>query len=153
MPLTISIEEHHKDEQDVESIGLGDVSFLEPLARFDPYGAWRLDIESGFVYWTRDVFLIHGMEPKNGPVDVVAAINAYHPEDRPVVAECIEEAVAKKSGYRFVLRLVDAAGAEKLVKSTAQYRVNGEGKEELYGTFSMFQKPLRAVSVGEVPDS
>jgi hypothetical protein len=147
MQLNLQIGENLKGPQDLEAIGLGDASIIDALSQFDPYGAWRLDLETGLTYWTRDIFVIHNMPYSEGPVDVLTAINAYHPDDRVIVHQCIEEAVARKTGFRFVLRLGSSAENCKLVKSTGRYRENSSGKPELYGTFSQFQPPIRSIAI------
>ena len=146
MQLNLQIADSLKCPQDIDAIGLGDASILDALSQFDPYGAWRLDVETGLTYWTRDIFVIHDMPYTAGPVDVLTAINAYHPDDRAIVHQCIEEAVAKKTGFRFVLRLGSSSENCKLVKSTGIYRENKSGKPELYGTFSQFQPPIRSIA-------
>lgn len=146
MQLTMNIGKQIKQQQDMAEIGLEDVSLLDALSQFDPYGAWRLDISTGLAYWTKDVYRIHGMSQQAGPVDLVTAINAYHPDDRGLVMQCFEEAIAKKSGFRFVLRLISKQNAQILVKSTGMFRTTERG-DELFGTFSIFQPAIRAIAV------
>ncbi|MCI5073579.1 PAS domain-containing protein [Oricola sp.] len=145
--LYLEIREHTRPAQSLAAIGLDDASLLDALAQFDLYGAWRLDLETGMVFWTPDVFEIHGLPYREGPVDLGQAIARYHPEDREMVANCIEEAATRKSGFRFVLRLTTPDGRSKLVKSSGRYRVNKQGGEEIYGTFSQFQERIRTVAV------
>lgn len=150
MALHFDIENKQKPPQELEKIGLADVRLLDALSGFDPYGAWRLDIAAGLAYWSEDVFHIHGMPVETGkPVDLNAGINAYHPEDRQHVIACLEEAIKNRSGFRFVLRLKTTNGEIRLVKSTGRYRINAEGREELYGTFSVFQPAMRSVMIGK----
>jgi PAS domain-containing protein len=145
--LSIEIQDKQRPPQAMEDIGLGDACLLDALAQFDLYGVWRIDLETGMVYWSRDVFEIYGIPYHDGPVDIRKAIEAYHPDDRALVSSCIEEAAARKTGYRFVLRLQCADGGFKLVKSSGRYRVNQDGREEIFGTFSQFHERVRAVAV------
>ncbi|MGB7432376.1 MAG: PAS domain-containing protein [Ahrensia sp.] len=150
MALHFDIANEQKAPQDLARIGLDDIRLLDALAGFDPYGAWRLDIQKGLAYWSEDVFRIHEMPINVGePVDLTAAINAYHPDDRSHVIECIEEAAKKRSGFRFVLRLLGESGETRLVKSTGRFRINAKGEQELYGTFSLFQTAIRSVIIGK----
>lgn len=149
MALHFDIKNKPKAPQDLDRIGLGDVRLLDALAGFDLYGAWRLDIEDGLAYWSEDVYHIHGLPVSDGAVDVMAAINAYHPDDRSFVTDCLEAAVRKKTGFRFILRLSSKNDEVRLVKSTGRYRVNADGREELFGTFSLFQTAIRSVVIGK----
>lgn len=144
--LHLEIREDVREPQMLAEIGLEDASLLDALAQFDLYGAWRLELDTGMVFWSRDVFEIHALPFKEGPVDLAQAISRYHPDDRELVANCIEEAAARKTGFRFVLRLITPDGKNKLVKSNGRYRVNKEGREEIYGTFSQFQQRIRTVA-------
>lgn len=96
---------------------------------------------------SRDVFEIYGIRYHDGPVDIREAVEAYRPEDRALVSRCIEEAAARKTDYRFVLRQQCADRGFKLVKSSSRYRVNQDGREEIFGTFSQFHERVRAVAM------
>ena len=145
--LYIQFKDSQRPVQSLEEIGLEGACLLDALAQFDLYGVWRIDLDTGMVFWTRDVFEIHGLPYAPGPVDLKEAISLYHPEDRELVANCIEEAIARKSGFRFVLRLLTPDGYNKLVKSNGRYRVTSEGREEIFGTFTQFQERIRTVAV------
>ena len=145
--LHLEVRESQRPQQSLTEIGLADASLLDALSQFDLYGAWRIDLETGMVYWTRDVFEIHGMAFRDGPVDLTRMISLYHPEDRELVMNCIEEAATRKTGFRYVLRLTTPDGHGKLVKCNGCYRINREGREEIYGTFSQFQERIRTVAV------
>jgi hypothetical protein len=134
-------------KQPLKDIGLQDVDLLEVLAQFDPYGVWRMELETGLLFWSRDVFEVHEMTYQPGPVDLRKAIDSYHPDDREMVINCIEEAASRKTGFRFVLRLQRADGSYKLVKCIGRYRLNSEGGEEIYGTVSQFQERIRSVAI------
>lgn len=149
MQLNLQMQKSLKPKQDLGEIGLDNASLIDVLSQFDLYGVWRLDVETGMTYWSRDVFIIHNLPFSGGPVDIISAINAYHPEDRAAVSQCLEEALAHKSGFRFVLRLGDDI-TYKLVKATGKYRENAKGKPEIYGTFSQFQPPIRSVAINDL---
>ena len=148
-PLQVETFANKRDQQEIEELGLTSSDLLGILASFDHYGVWRLDLATGQVYWSRDIFLIHGMEPHDGPVDLNAALSAYHPEDSQTVVTLIEETVANKSGFRFVLRLKSDDGRYKLVKSIGSYRVTEDGRKEIVGTFSKFAMAIRSIAVAE----
>ena len=147
MSLFFDFQDAPRQRQDLERIGLADACMLDVISSFDPCGAWRFDIESGQVYWSRDMFKIRGVPFKEGPVDMAESWNDYHPEDRPLVAACLEQAVRDKTSFRFVMRLNTPSG-ELLVRSTGRFRVNAEGREELYGTYLVLSPVNRSIMIG-----
>ena len=93
-----------------EELELSALEVLDAISRFDAIGLWRANLTSGLVYWSAPVYEIYGWEPQDGAVNVAAAIEAYHPDDREVVARCMEETANHKKGYRFVLRVMQPDG-------------------------------------------
>ncbi len=120
---------------------------VDALAQFDPYGTWRIDISSGLMHWSEDVFRIHGLQQTDGPVNLITVLNVYHPADREIVLRAIEETTARKSGFRYVLRVQRRTGGYKLVKCTGTYRELEDATPEIVGTFSQFQSAQRALAI------
>lgn len=120
---------------------------LDLLTQFDLFGTWRKDIETSLTHWSRDIYDIFEWPRGEGPVDTCKAIRTFHPEDRPLVLDCIAEAASRKTGFQFVLRMLRPDGSWKYVQANARYRINPEGREELIGTLSQFKERVRAVAV------
>lgn len=68
-------------------------------------GHWCLAVGSGQLYWSDQVYRIHGLEPRSFKPTVERALEAYHPEDREIVKQHLDQALAVKEGFRFELRL------------------------------------------------
>ncbi len=130
-----------------DNIGVSHEEILKAISRFDPIGLWRVDLDRGLTYWSDEVFEIYGWDVRPGPVDVAKAIEAYHPDDRAVVAQCLEEAAKKRTGFRFVLRLTRPDGGHIWVKSCGLYRTSADGSEEIYGYFEKFSALTRSVTI------
>lgn len=131
------------EKQKWRHVGATGDELIELLGSFRPFGIWRAELETGLVFWSEDVYRIHGMEPSTEPVSLAEAINRYHPDDATMVAQLIETVSRNKSGYRFVLRLRRPDGSYKLVASAGRYRPDNGG--ELYGFFHEYQPNLRSV--------
>lgn len=129
------------------SVGLSADEILNAISRFDPIGLWRVDLTKGLTYWSDTVFEIYGWDVREGPVDVAAAIDAYHPDDQAVVARCLEEAAKNKAGFRFVLRLKKPCGDYTWVKSCGLYRQAADGSDEIFGYFEKFSALTRSVTI------
>jgi len=148
-PLNVEVFANPRPRQLIGSFNLNAEDLLEILSSFDPYGLWRLDLESGQFFWSRDVFNVHGLEPAEGPVDMNEAFKLYHPEDARTLGRLIDDAIRSKSGYRFVLRLRMPDGKYRLVKSVARYREPEDGTGELVGVFSRFALDIRSIATVE----
>lgn len=146
IPLSVELFDQMRREQDLSSFELTGDELVGLLSMYDPYGVWCLDIETGHVFWSEDVFEIHGLESKPGPVNLNDAINAYHPEDAKVIGQLIEDCIAQKSGFRFVLRLKNPKAGFHLVKALGRYRERPDGKKEIIGLFSRFALPIRSIA-------
>lgn len=133
--------------EDPLKVGVSHAEAFAVMSRFDEIGIWRAELDTGLVFWTESVFRIYGLEPNKGPVNIADAINSYHPEDREVVLNCVEEAARLKTGYRFVLRLQRPDGEIVWVKSHAIFRENEDAGYELYGYIERFSPCTRSVTI------
>ena len=146
LPLSVETFEGTRSEQNISGFNLSSQDILDVLSMYDPYGVWRLELNSGLVYWSDDVFLIHGLEVSPGPVNLNDAINAYHPDDARVIGQLIEECIASKSGFRFTLRLLKRDGGFKLVKAIGKYRETSSGNPEIIGVFTPLAPAMRTIA-------
>ena len=148
-PPKIEMFREPRAAQDISGFALGGSELLNLLSMFDPYGAWRLDIESGLAYWTHDIFEIHEMEPRAGPINLTEALNCYYPEDRIRLAGAIADVIEKKSGYRAIVRVACRKNGYRFVKTIGRYRTNPEGREEIIGIYTRVPYPEPAIALVE----
>ena len=99
-------------------------------------GHWEVFAQTGELFWSDEVYRIHGLEP-GGTIDIEAAIEAYHPDDRAKVAELLNRALEEKKDYQFDLRLVRADGDVRHVRSTGVVRLEPSG--DVRSVFGVFQ--------------
>lgn len=108
---------------------------LPLLQRHSTFGTWRFDALSGEVWWSENVYKIHGLESKPGAVDIERGVKAYHPEDARTVNFLIEQALDNKKGFEFVLRLTRADGKMRYVESVGMIKEDSKGEVRfIYGT-------------------
>ena len=120
---------------------------LSPEIRFDeltalklihdqmPIGLWRADFETGHLYLSAETYRIYGLEPQDGPANIVALNRAIHPDDHDMAMSLIETAARQKCGFQYVLRLEDGKGGYKYVRSVGRYIERADGAGELSGIF------------------
>ncbi|PSP84876.1 hypothetical protein BRC83_04450, partial [Halobacteriales archaeon QS_1_68_17] len=82
---------------------------LEQSHQIAGVGGWELDVSGDGIEmsWTEQVYRIYGL-PVDEPLDVEAAIEFYHPEDRPRLCEAVERALEEGEPYDLELRLLTA---------------------------------------------
>ncbi|MEE2565907.1 PAS domain-containing protein [Hyphobacterium marinum] len=105
--------------------------------QFGQIGFWRVDITNQSVFWSDQVFEIHGVDPSEGEPPLSDAISFYHPDDVGMVQQAVDE--ASKSGKPFEFhgaRIVRPDGTERYVYSKGQCRTDEDGNTtEIYGIF------------------
>lgn len=99
-------------------------------------GYWIYDIKLGELYWSEEVFKIHGLDPDDDMPSVDVAINFYHPDDRQSVQECFERAVKEGEPYQFQLRLIRPSGELRYVESKGEMERDSQGNpSRVFGVF------------------
>ncbi len=98
-------------------------------------GAWSYRIEDARLWWSDEVFRIHGLEPGSAQPGVDRAIDYYHPDDRGTIRTMLEVATLQGEPWDVQLRLVTAAGETRWVRARGQRIVEGGVPTRLVGTF------------------
>jgi len=100
-------------------------------------GHWRLDIEKNHLFWSDEIFRIHGLDKENGVPDVENAVNVYHPDDRDYVSDAVAKAIEDGEPFSFELRIMRPDGEIRHVKSSGECELNDKGKTiAVFGIFS-----------------
>jgi len=130
-------------EQREQQTRLRQLELAESLAKI---GNWRLDLSRNTVYWSPEVYRIHGRDPRTYLPELSSGIDAYHPDDQDEVRRCIGEAIESRSTFHFKLRLIRANdNAERIVLSSGLVQVDEEGDPyELIGVFQDITDITRA---------
>lgn len=107
----------------------------DQMADIAGIGTWTLDLATNELKWSARVFEIHDMEP--GPTPTVAeAVAFYEPEAISVVEDGLEQLIAGRARYDFVLPMRTARGRRIWVHAMGDLETNPEGKPlRLIGTF------------------
>lgn len=109
---------------------------LELAEQVGRTGSWFVDAENQ-LHWSDEVFRIHGRDPAEGEPSLEQGVDFYHPEDRPMVVRCVQEAMEGKRPFEFELRLVRADGEVRFVQSIGRPELDADG--EVVGLFGVFR--------------
>lgn len=90
-------------------------------------GHWRYEVATGDIFWSEEVYRIHGVDsatfnPRLGP-----GIAFYHADDQAMVAAFMEKAVALGQEFNFQARLFRPDGKLRHVTSRAATERNDKG--------------------------
>lgn len=98
---------------------------LDRTGRMARVGGWELDLASGAMVWTSEVFRIHDMEPGVAPhLDV--AIRYFAPQARSTIEAAARDVVERGTSFDLELPLVTAQGRSVWVRMIGEaQRVDG----------------------------
>ena len=90
-------------------------------------GGWEYDIATRQVTWTEEVYEIYGLNHHADPSNIPADMASYAPEDRPLIEQAFQRAIANGQPYDLELRLNNALGQKLWVRTNAKavYREGG----------------------------
>ncbi|WP_421786883.1 PAS domain-containing sensor histidine kinase [Hyphobacterium sp.] len=74
---------------------------LQLTEAYGGVGYWQVDLANGTVFWSREVFRIHGVDPADGEPALEDAINFYHPDDVAMVQSAVDAASAESKPFQF----------------------------------------------------
>lgn len=83
-------------------------------------GSWEMDLSSGDVYWSQEVFTIFGLEPVDGVISHEIFMNAVHPEERDAVAARLEKAFSEEDNFSIECRILAQNGRTRTILTKAR---------------------------------
>ena len=100
-------------------------------------GYWQLDCNSNQLFWTDEIYTIHGVSPSRYSPQLDTAINFYHADDKSKIASAVENALLTGQEWSCIkLRVVDDDQQERTVISSGNVSRNKNGEiTKLYGIF------------------
>ena len=110
--------------------------------RINKIGAWELDLVTGVTEWTDEVYSIHDVD-LNFDHNKAKGINFYHPDDRPIIINAIEQTIATKNPFDVTCRFISNKGILKWVRSTGTYWDQPNVNPKLIGSFQDISSVIR----------
>ena len=106
---------------------------LDRTGRMARVGGWELDLPSGAMTWTLEVFRIHDLEPGVAP-GLEVAIRYFAPEARADMEAAARDAVSQRKSFDMELPLVTARGRPIWVRMIGEPQVVDGKVQRLSGT-------------------
>lgn len=99
-------------------------------------GHWKIDLTNNGLFWSDEVFSIHGVTPENYKPELVSATAFYHEEDVGRVQKKIAAAVEDANPFEFEARIVRPDGELRSVSCICSVEVDKRGKAiAIFGVF------------------
>lgn len=106
--------------------------FLSLTGELAKVGGWELDLSTNNLKWSKETKKIHDIRDDHQP-NLDEAINFYHPDDRELVKNCVNNAIKKNKRLNFEARIITQKGNLKYVKSFGQSVFENNQCIRLYG--------------------
>ena len=110
------------------------VALLEVAAPLARMGYWYVNLKLNTVWWSDEVFRIHGYQPRSFQPQLEQAINFYHPDDREIVSSAIANSQEKGENFEFECRIIAKDRSTRNVRSVGFCEKDGI---EVVGMFGL----------------
>ncbi|MHC1697856.1 MAG: putative bifunctional diguanylate cyclase/phosphodiesterase [Geobacteraceae bacterium] len=91
-------------------------------------GSWEMDLNSGHVYWSQEVYAIFGMEPGDDVISHDVFMNAVLPEEQETVAARMKKAFADENNFSIECRITVRDSRQRTILTKARITRDEKGK-------------------------
>lgn len=110
---------------------------LELAEKTANLGHWHISLQNNTLFWSRQIFEIHGVTPDEYTPTLSSAINFYHPDDREHVTKIINQSIQDRSPFSFQFRIIRKDG--KIIYVESHGRPEFDEKNNVIGVFGVSQ--------------
>jgi PAS domain S-box-containing protein len=103
-----------------------DRELLRRVQRVAQVGGWKIDLESGDMTWTAEVYRLHEV-PTDVEPDVETGIQFYAPDARPRIREALDRCVEAGTPYDLELPIETAKGNRRWVRTRGEPITDANG--------------------------
>lgn len=96
---------------------------LNATGQLAKVGGWLWDIEKQEMYWTKETYQIHEVDPNNFKIGskehIELGLECYNEEDRKIISEAFQECVNLGKSYDLEFPFISVKGQNKWIRTTA----------------------------------
>lgn len=107
---------------------------LSEAQRISKLGSWELDVATGELYWSDEVYNIFGLDKDVHKNTYEAFLGSIHPEDRNSVDRAFTESIETRKPYLIQHRLKPQDGMVKYVLESGETTYTSDGPVKTMGT-------------------
>lgn len=101
-------------------------ALLKEAEHMAHFGSWQVDMVTGVIKWSDEIFRIYGYEPDEIVPDFQTFLNHIHPKDVVAVKKALEETVENLDSYECEFRIIDKSSKVKYVAAKIVVKRNNE---------------------------
>ncbi len=102
------LQEEIEERQQIEIQLRRSETMLRTAQRVALIGCWEFDLRTKEIYWTEELFLIHGLDPSQPLPSNEELLRLIHPDDRQHHKEAIYDPVLRGESFETNLRIIRA---------------------------------------------
>lgn len=122
--MSLDITERKRAEEERERTRLA----LEAAQRLAHIGSFERTLDSDHLYWTRELYHIHGLDPNGPPVTMDMFLQHVHPSDRARVQRVLDKALRNQQRtFSFEYRTVRPDGVERNLAASGEFTYDLDG--------------------------
>jgi hypothetical protein len=116
-------------------------------------GGWQWDVQKQQMYWTDEVYRIHGMQPgeieAGSPEHIERSLACYTPTDRKIVEEAFRRCAERGEPYDLEFPFTNVKEKRMRIRTTAHAVQEGETIIQVIGSIMEISKPEEEVEKGK----
>lgn len=128
-----SDETQNRPLEDFHAIGLHECDVVALSQAMHLCGFWKLDIDQGHFYGTRQISQIFEVDHFEGPMNIQQLAERIHPDDVDHVLETYSRAGSVRGKFQTIHRIITSTGVIKHIRSVGLHRVTDTGSGEYRG--------------------
>ncbi len=125
-----SIGDNRKKEQEL----LKNQEMLEAVSSMARVGGWEINLASGTVLWSQEIYKIHEVSLDHQPT-LEEAISFYTQDSLPLITQAVQNAIEQGEPFDLKLQIRTATGNLKWVHAIGKAISTGGKAERVFGIF------------------
>lgn len=101
---------------------------LNDIESLSKTGGWEYDVTSNHIFWSDELYNLHGFDPSTEKNHIENSLQCYHPDDRNLVEDSFKECLKTGKDYDLTLRFQDVKGNQKWIRTKSHAILNDEKK-------------------------
>ncbi len=101
---------------------------LQATQRAAGVGGWEIDVASGRLYWTGEMYRIHEVTPESYTPELESSLQYFVPEVRQTLRDAVESSLGHARSWDLELELITAAGRRIWTRATGAAQIASNGR-------------------------